>query len=331
MVLVELTAGDTRGLGYTYASASAAELIREKLAHIVRGRDAMDISGAWHAMNAAVRNFGKPGIASCAIAAVDIAMWDLKSRLLKLPLVKLLGQVRERIPAYGSGGFTSYPLEKLYDQFQNWAHDGFKMVKMKIGRQPDRDAERVRTARDAIGGEVELFVDANGAYSRKQALAMANQFKAMNVTWFEEPVSSDDLDGLKLIRDHAPPGMEISAGEYGYDAIYFRRMLEAGAVDVLQADATRCGGITGFLQAAALCDAFQIPLSAHTAPTLHQHVCCAVNGARHVEFFHDHARIEQMLFDGAARAMNGCLQPDLSCAGLGVELKRAAAKKFLVS
>jgi L-alanine-DL-glutamate epimerase-like enolase superfamily enzyme len=331
MVLVQLSAGGRRGLGYTYASASAAELIHEKLAHIVSGRDAMDISGAWHGMNCAVRNFGKPGIASCAIAAVDAAMWDLKARLVQLPLVKLLGAVREKIPAYASGGFTSYPLEKLYDQMQNWAREGFKMVKMKIGRQPNRDAERVRTARDAIGSDIELFVDANGAYSRKQALAMAEQFAEMRVSWFEEPVSSDDLEGLNLIRNRAPAGMEISAGEYGYDAIYFRRMLEAGAVDVLQADATRCGGITGFLQAAALCDAFQIPLSAHTAPTLHQHVCCAVNCARHVEYFHDHARIEQMFFDGAARVVNGDLKPDLSRVGLGIELKRAEMEKFLVT
>jgi L-alanine-DL-glutamate epimerase-like enolase superfamily enzyme len=261
---------------------------------------------------------------------VDIAIWDLHAHVFKLPLVKLFGQMRDKIPAYGSGGFTSYPREKLYDQLQRWKEEGFKMVKIKIGRHPDRDVERVRTARDAIGDDTELFVDANGAYACKQALAKAGEFADLNVRWFEEPVSSDDLAGLRLLRDRAPAGMEIAAGEYGYDAIYFRRMLEAGAVDVLQVDATRCGGFTGFLQASALADAFQIPLSAHTAPTLHQHVCCAVNGVRHVEYFHDHARIEQMFFDGAAVAVNGCLQPDLSRAGLGIEFKRSDAEKFLI-
>ena len=204
------------------------------------------------------------------------------------------------------------------------------MVKMKIGREPDQDDERVRTARDAVGNGVQLFVDANGAYSCKQALAKAEIFMESDVTWFEEPVSSDNLEGLQLIRDSAPPRLEIAAGEYGYDAIYFRRMLEAGAVDVLQADGTRCGGITGFLQAAALCDAFQTPLSAHTAPTLHQHLCCSVERARHVEYFHDHARIETMFFDGAARPVNGQLSPDLSRPGLGIELKRKDAQKYLV-
>lgn len=330
VLLVEVSAGRERGLGYSYTHAAAAGVVRQKLSKIVSNSSAMDIAHSWAAMNKAVRNFGKPGIASSAIAAIDVALWDLKARLLGLPLIKLLGQVREKIPAYGSGGFTSYPPEKLYDQLQHWAQDGFKMVKMKIGRDPAHDDERVRTAREAIGDGVQLFVDANGAYSCKQALAKAGVFAASNVTWFEEPVSSDDLEGLQFVRGHAPATMEISAGEYGYDSVYFRRMLSAGAVDVLQADGTRCGGVTGFLQAAALCDAFQIPLSAHTAPTLHQHVCCSVHRARHVEYFHDHARIETMFFDGAARAAEGDLFPDLSRPGLGIELKRKDAEKFLV-
>jgi len=330
LVLVEAVGGGKRGIGYSYASASAAGLIHGILADLVRGGDAMDIPRAWRAMDGAVRNLGRAGIASCAIAAVDIALWDLKAQLLDLPLVKLLGQVREAIPAYGSGGFTSYPAEKLYDQLQGWARDGLKMVKMKIGRSPAEDAQRVRTARDAIGTEVKLFVDANGAYSRKQALAMANAFGPMNVSWFEEPVSSDDLEGLRLLRDRAPAGMEIAAGEYGYDSTYFRRMLEAGAVDVLQADATRCCGITGFLQAAAICDAFQIPLSAHTAPSVHQQVCCVAARARHVEYFHDHARVEQMFFDGAAIPFRGDLRPDLARPGLGLIPKRNDLEKYLI-
>jgi L-alanine-DL-glutamate epimerase-like enolase superfamily enzyme len=202
---------------------------------------------------------------------------------------------------------------------------------MKVGRDPDADPSRVADAREAIGPDTELFVDANGAYSRKEALALAQIFAAdSGVTWFEEPVSSDDLEGLRLIRDRAPSGMDIAAGEYGYDLWYFRRMLEAGAVDVLQADATRCAGITGFMRTDALCEARSMQLSSHCGPSVHVHPCCAINSFRHMEYFHDHVRIEHMLFDGALTPVNGALRPDLSRPGIGIELKRTDAAKYAV-
>ncbi|MFN2492596.1 MAG: enolase C-terminal domain-like protein, partial [Pyrinomonadaceae bacterium] len=199
------------------------------------------------------------------------------------------------------------------------------------GSHPSDDLDRVRAAREAIGPTTELFVDANGAYSRKQALAFAERFAAdYGVSWFEEPVPSDDLEGLRLLRDRAPAGMDIAAGEYGYDLLYFRRMLEGNAVDVLQVDASRCAGITGFLRAAELCEANSIPLSAHCAPSLHVHPCCALTPVQHVEYFHDHARIEQMLFDGTLTPVDGELRPDLSRPGLGLELKRLDVARFAV-
>lgn len=201
---------------------------------------------------------------------------------------------------------------------------------MKAGSEPDHDIERVRAARAAIGGDAELFVDANGAYSRKQALSFAARFAEHGLTWFEEPVSSDDLEGLRLIRDRGPAAMNIAAGEYGYDLPYFRRMLDAQAVDVLQADATRCGGITGFSRVAALCDAYGVPLSAHTAPALHAHPCCALPRVQHVEYFHDHARIEAMFFDGVLTPANGALKPDPSRPGLGLEFKEQDARRYAV-
>ena len=265
-----------------------------------------------------------------AISAVDTALWDLKARLLDLPLVTLLGQVRDALPIYGSGGFTNYSNEELQDQLRGWLEQGIALVKMKIGRDAKIDRQRVAAARKAIGEDVDLFVDANGAYSRKQALAQARALEEFNVTWFEEPVSSDDLEGLRFIRDRAPAGMDIAAGEYGYDIDYFRRMLDAGAVDVLQADATRCCGFTGFLQAATLCDAHPIPLSSHCAPALHVHIGCAAAAMRHAEYFHDHVRIERMFFDGVAEPVAGTLRPALDQPGLGLTLKRADAQKFAI-
>jgi L-alanine-DL-glutamate epimerase-like enolase superfamily enzyme len=315
-------------VGYTYADTSTAELIHQALAKVVEGQNAMDIPACWLAMVRRIRNLGRPGIASMAISAVDSALWDLKARLLNVPLVTLLGAVRVSVPIYGSGGFTSYSEKQLKQQFSAWVEAGITRVKMKIGRDAAADVSRVQDARAAIGAATELFVDANGAYSRKQAIAQAEKFADFNVSWFEEPVSSDDLAGLRLVRDRAPAIMEIAAGEYGYDAWYFREMLSAGAVDVLQADATRCGGITGFLQAAALCQAHHIPLSAHTAPALHTHVCCAAIPVRHLEYFHDHVRIERMFFDGAPSPVNGELRPDLSRPGMGLEVKHADLKRF---
>lgn len=328
MVLVEIEAGGQRGIGYTYDHEAAATLISSTLKEAVEGRDAMDLPGAWLSMIRAVRNLGRPGVASTAISAVDAALWDLKAKLLDLSLVSLLGAVREKVPVYGSGGFTSYPLSRLQSQLAGWAQQGIRQVKMKVGSEPDEDLERVKKAREAIGPDVALFVDANGAYSRKQALRFAEAFAQEDVRWFEEPVSSDDLEGLRLMRDRAPAGMDIAAGEYGYDPVYFRRMLEAGAVDVLQADASRALGITGFVKASGLAEAQMIPLSAHCAPSLHAHLGCALAPVRHLEYFHDHARIEHMLFDGALTPRDGFLRPDRSRPGLGIDFKRSDAVKF---
>ena len=330
IVIVNVRAGGKTGLGYTYADIATAKLIDDHLKKIMIGRDAMSIQDCWAAMVRSIRNLGRPGICSMAISAVDTALWDLKARLLELSLVRLFGKVRDRLSIYGSGGFTSYKIDKLREQLRGWIKQEFPMVKIKIGRDAKADIDRVRVAREAIGENVGLFIDANGAYSRELALAQAQKFSEYKVTWFEEPVSSDDLEGLRAIRHRAPDGMNIAAGEYGYDLVYFQRMLDADAVDVLQADATRCSGFTGFLQAAALCEARHIPLSVHCAPALHLHVGCATKPTVHAEHFYDHVRIEKMFFDGNPEPIKGELHIDPSRPGLGLELKRADAQRFAV-
>jgi len=330
LVVVHAAAGGTRGIGYTYADRSTAALIQDRLAPLLEGREALEVGARWNDMVRAIRNLGRPGIGSMAISAVDSALWDLKGRIMGAPLATLLGRCRDAIPVYGSGGFTSYTVERLCEQLGGWAEAGMKFVKMKVGRAPSADADRVAAARRAIGNSAALFVDANGAYTRKQALAQAEAFARCAVAWFEEPVSSDDLEGLRLLRDRAPPGMAISAGEYGYDLPYFRRMLQAQAVDVLQADATRCGGVTGFMAAAALCEAHGLPLSSHCAPALHLPLMCAARAAVHAEYFHDHARIEEKLFDGVPRPHDGFLAPDRDRPGFGFELKEKDAECYSV-
>lgn len=332
LVLAEITSAGATGLGYTYADSAAAILIRDKLADEIKDKDALDVQSCWNAMVRAIRNLGRPGIASMAISAVDIALWNLKAKILRVPLISLLGKARGSVPAYGSGGFTSYSLKQIAEQMGSWAASGMRFVKMKVGREPERDLERVKVARKAIGEKTDLFVDANGAYGRKQALQFARQFADLGVTWYEEPVSSDDLEGLRFIREHAPANMEVAAGEYGYSTKYFRDMIAAEAVDVLQADVTRCAGITGLIQAMSLCKAFSIPFSAHTTPTVHANVCCsALADVRHIEYFHDHERIEHMLFEGASTPVNGELFPNESQPGLGIVFKRADAKRYAIS
>lgn len=328
IVVTEVHADGRTGLGYTYGDGVCAPLIREKLGPLLHGMDALDVRGCWEAQVAAVRNLGRPGVASHGISAIDTALWDLKARLLETPLVVLLDAVRNDAPVYGSGGFTSYDVDRLSGQLSAWVQDGIPAVKMKVGRHPAEDPDRVRAVRKAVGDDVDLMVDANGGYSRKEALELAGAFASLGVVWLEEPVSSDDLEGLRLVRDRAPVPLEVTAGEYGYDPWYFERMLEAGAVDVLQADATRCGGFTSFAEAASLCHARNLELSAHTAPQLHAHAGCAAPAFRHVEYFHDHVRVERMLFDGVLEPANGSLIPDRSRPGHGLELRRSDAEPY---
>jgi L-alanine-DL-glutamate epimerase-like enolase superfamily enzyme len=321
IVVVEVSAGGRTGLGYTYGPTAVATLVEETLAPLLTGSDPIH---AWDAMNRGLRNAGRPGIGSMAVAAVDIALWDLTARIQDVSLVDLLDTRHATVPLYGSGGFTSYSEERLADQLSSWADDGFSRVKMKIGREPGRDPARLDAARAAIG-DAGLFVDANGAYDRGQALEWAERLAEWDVHWFEEPVSSADFQGLRAVRERTP--IEVAAGEYVYVLADARNLLEARAVDCLQADVTRCGGITGFLQVAALAAERGLDVSAHCAPQASVHACAATPNLRHLEWFHDHVRVERMLFDGVLEPEQGALRPDRSRPGHGLELKRAEAER----
>ena len=330
LVLVEINGGDKVGIGYTYANVAAATVIHSSLKKIVEKSNCLDIPSLSQKMIAAIRNDGQCGIAMMAVSAVDNALWDLKAKIFDVPLCNLLGKANNKILLYGSGGFTSYSHAQTQKQFEHWASQGITHFKMKVGREPGKDVERVKAARKAIGDDAKLFVDANGAYTMKQALEKANQFAEYNVIWFEEPLTSDNLPGLYYMKEHAPAGMNIAAGEYGYNLSYFKTMLAAGAVDVLQADATRCGGITNFLKAGALSEAGYIPFSSHCAPTQHLHAALSLPSFYISEYFFDHERIENMLFDGVPPPVEGYLTPGLSRPGIGIEFKHKDAEKYKV-
>jgi L-alanine-DL-glutamate epimerase-like enolase superfamily enzyme len=328
MLVVHVVAAGLRGMGYSYTTGAAAKVIHDVLEPQVLGCSVMDVPAQWRRMRAAVRNLGFDGVCATAISAVDVALWDLKARHLGVSTLDLLGAARERVAVYGSGGFVTYDDQRLASQLAGWAAAGAGAVKMKIGEGRRRDRERARIARDAIGPQTQLFVDANGAYDAREALAIAGELQELDVRWFEEPVSSDQVADLAWIRERAPPGMAVAAGEYGYGIHGFRRLLEARAVDVMQIDATRCGGYTGFLQAESLARAFGLPTSAHCAPALHAPLCCAAPSARHVEYFHDHVRIESLLFDAVSPLADGMLQPDRGRPGTGLQLRARDAEAF---
>ncbi|MBV9083418.1 MAG: mandelate racemase [Acidobacteriaceae bacterium] len=330
VVVVHLTAGNATGLGYSYANEAAADVAKQLVEKHIVGKDPFDIPALHSAMEGQVRNWGRPGLVASAISAVDTCLWDLKCKLLDRSLVSVLGRMRNEVPAYGSGGFTSYSEHQLVEQLTCWASEGLNQVKMKIGCCPEQDVARVAAVQKALERRAELFVDANGAYTRKQALHQAEHFGDLGVTWFEEPVSSDDRAGLHVMVERAPAIMNIAAGEYSYTLDDARLLIEAQAVDVMQADVTRCGGISNFLKIADVCETYHLPLSAHTAPSIHASLCCAVVPAINVEYFHDHVRIEHMIFDGAITMKNGMLQPDESRPGLGLELKQPDAARYRI-
>jgi L-alanine-DL-glutamate epimerase-like enolase superfamily enzyme len=332
MVVVEVRAAGQKGLGWTFAGAGSATVVNEKLAALCVGAGPLNVAGVNERMARACRNLGRSGLVACAISAVDIALWDLKARLLEVPLAALFGQVRPDAPIYGSGGFTTYDEDSTRGQLEQWVGGwGIPRVKVKIGESwganPERDLARVALVREVVGDEVEVYVDANGGYTRKQAVRMGRRFfEEHGVVWFEEPVSSDDLDGLREVRDAC--GVDIAAGEYGYSLDYFAKMVSA--VDCLQVDVTRCGGYTVWLRAAAVAAAHNLQVSGHCAPNLHAHVATAVPNLRHLEYFHDHHRIETMLFGGTLSPDGGRLVPASDRPGHGLSFRRSDAERFRV-
>ncbi|HJQ48360.1 MAG TPA: enolase C-terminal domain-like protein [Amycolatopsis sp.] len=329
IIVVHAEAGEVTGLGWTYADAACVPLIEQKLAPVVLGCPLADVPAAWSAMQREIRNLGRPGLVSCALSAVDIALWDAAARWLDLPVSRLLGRVRESADVYGSGGFTTLGEGELMAQLKHWVHDQrIPRVKIKIGEawgtRVTRDLERVALTRDTVGAGVGLYVDANGAYSAGQARRVAERLLEWGVTWFEEPVSSDDLAGLAATRFRGGP--DIAAGEYGYDLPGFARLVPV--VDCLQVDLTRCGGFTEWRRAAALAAAANRDVSAHCAPNLSAHAAVATPNFRHIEWFADHDRIERWLFDGCLDPGGGTVTPSMSTPGHGLTFRPGTAAEY---
>ncbi|GAB3271399.1 enolase C-terminal domain-like protein [Sinomonas notoginsengisoli] len=333
IVVVQVTTGEATGVGYTYGPAALVGFITELLEPAVRGMDALAVPACAEAMARALRNAGQSGAGAYAASAVDCALWDLAARLNGMPLHTLLGAARAEVPVYGSGGFTSYSDEQLTDQLTGWTREErIPRVKIKIGedrgQEEARDIERMLLARDAIGTDAELFVDANGAYTPKQAMRVARAAGEAGISWFEEPVSSEDLSGLRQVRESV--GVDVAAGEYLTRLADAERMCASRAVNCLQADVTRCGGITIWLRIAAVAQAHGLGFSGHCAPAISAAPAAAAPGLRHLEWFHDHVRVEEMLFDGTLDPTGGMIAPDPDIPGNGLVFRSADAEQYRV-
>ena len=326
VVTATVHAGWWRGLGWTYSTAAAGRVITEHLAPAITGRNVFDVLGAWSVMHRACRNLGTRGLVMQAVSAVDIALWDLKARVLDISLAALFGRATDTVPIYGSGGFTTLTDTQLADQVHQWKAAGCQAMKIKIGQSwgtdIDRDIARVNEFRELAGPGVELMVDANGGYTVGQARRVGASLDRLGVVWFEEPVSSDDLAGLAQVRGAVH--CDVAAGEYAAD-LYDSAQL-CPVLDCLQLDVTRCGGYTGWLRGAVLAQAHNLQISAHCAPSLHAHVAAAAPNLRHVEWFIDHARLEPLLVDGVPIAAKGQLQPDDATPGHGMTIGAPAAE-----
>ncbi|MGA4789519.1 enolase C-terminal domain-like protein [Nocardia sp. AB354] len=325
-VVVRVGAGGQLGTGWTYGSPAVAEVIHHHLAGILSGRSPFDTAACWSAMHRACRNSGTKGIAAHAISAVDIALWDLRARLLDIPVTQLLGAVRDRVPVYGSGGFVSLDEAGLTEQVSLWHSVGCRAMKIKIGEDwggnVGRDLARVEQLRTLAGDEVELMVDANGGYSPGQARRVGEELDERGVTWFEEPVTSDDVQGLGIVRNAVR--CDVAAGEYVYDTYDAADLLDG--VDCLQLDVTRCGGYTGFLRGAALAASRGLDVSVHCAPAPSAPVAAAIPNLRHVEWFIDHVRLEPLLVEGISQVVDGAMEVGREEPGHGMSIRSTAGQ-----
>lgn len=286
--IVRITDADgVTGTGYSYTigtgGSSVIRLLDDHLAPLLLGREADDIEQLWRDLMYRVHATTVGALTSIALAAIDTALWDLRARRAGLPLHRLAGGAKDRIPLYTTeGGWLHLPVESIIEDTLRAKENGFGGAKMKVGRPIHEDAARLMAVREAVGPGFELFTDANQAFSVDEAIRRARHYEAADIGWLEEPLTADDVDGhIRLCESTSIP---IAVGESLYSSLHFRDYLQRRACSIVQVDVARIGGITPWLKVAHLAETFNVVVCPHFLMELHVSLCAAVPNARWVEY-----------------------------------------------
>lgn len=325
MLVVRVTTDQgLEGIGVTYneTGGEATKVLIEKvMAPELIGRDPLANEVIWNEMAQYLRGVGRKGLMFCALSAIDIALWDLKGKIVNLPLYRLWGGTETHIPVYGSGGWTSYTDEELVEEVKRMVGMGYSTIKFKVGygggKKPLRDVQRVQKVRDAIGPDIGILLDANNCWDAATAVQFANRVKDCNIDLLEEPVFADDIYGLQEYKRKTD--IPLGTGEHEYTKYGARDLLTMQAVDVLQIDGTRTGGFTELLKIGALAQAWNKKFAPHAMENIHHHIMSAMPNAymlEHLLLFED---ITSKVYASAPLPVNGYMDiPDLP--GLGLSL-----------
>lgn len=310
---------------------SVAAIIERKLKKLVIGEDPFNSERIWHKMYLELFRDRK-GSAIRAISAVDIALWDIKGKALNLPLYKLLGGYRDKVPCYASVGYyrKGKGVQELVNEMVSYVDKGFKALKMRIGGASLReDLERVKAVREAVGDDIALMVDANHAYTVPEAIKAGKKFEKYEIYWFEDPVWPDDYSGLAKVADALD--VPIATGELEFLRYGFKELIAHGSADILLIDATVVGGISEWIKVANMASAWNIPIAPHWEQEVHMHLAAAFQNVLWLEFFprEDGIRLEDRLYKEYFEPVQGVLKlPDKP--GLGLELDRESLKKYSI-